>query len=476
MKSKAYPRRLGKWLVVGAGLGFTVASLAAETGNSCSFQPAYPLPQAQSQLQTQLEQLDTLAATPACLQNPAFFAWRGALLLAGKQPAAAIEALERALLLDPQLPGAQLDYVDALLGVGDTAAARALIQQLLLRPDLPEHLRPLLTRELAASQPDAWRNRWVLSTAVGADSNLNSAPSADSLTLTFPHGPITLALLDSARPASGASGLATLQWQGLKPVGTQLWLLQADLRARHTAQAATRYQQADLSATWLQAPQAAQQWLVRSGLTGMNFGGQTLQQSFRTHVLHQWQTTGTPALASESGLCQPSTGLELEWRRYPTTPDLNGRYTGLMGALHCSLPGHGKLTPALTPALFSHQLLSLQLRLGGDRADTSTRPGGDYRRAEIRTTWEARYGSSKVSADYGYSRQIDSSGYSPLLGDNLPRKTSRHSLRLEIARPLPWLAGAEGFISLEANQQNSNLAAFDNRQKAAYAGLRWSQP
>ncbi|SFC17362.1 Tetratricopeptide repeat-containing protein [Polaromonas sp. OV174] len=492
MTFKAYPRSLGKWLAAGTGLGMCLALTGwpaqAQTQTSsppaesapiqpaarrspspaaCPVQPTYPLPADPASLQARQDQLDAIA--PACLHSADFYAWRGALLLAQHQPEAAVEALERALLLEPNLPGAQLDYADALLGMGDTVSAKDLLEQLAARPDLPAHLRPLLARELAAASPDAWRTRWVLTTALGLDSNLNNAPAASELTLTFPQGPVTLSLLESSRPQGGTAALNTVQWQALKPQGGQLWLLQAELRARQTAEAATRYQQADVALNWLQAPEAPRQWLVRAGLTHVDFGGQVLLQSVRASVLRQWQA---PQPTFMSASCRPSVGMELEARRYPVSPELNGRYGGLVGAIHCSAD-YGP-----QGSLLSQQQLSVQLRLGGDQADNSLRPGGNYRRAEFRATWDGRTGLYKLSADYGYTHQADSAGYSPLLGGNLNRQAGRHSLRVEIARPLApqALSGVDGFVSVELNRQASNLAAFESRQNAVFAGLRWSLP
>jgi hypothetical protein len=450
---------------------------------ACAASPVYPLPAGTPALQDLLAQLN--GQTPLCLQNAPFYAWRGAVLLALRQPAAAAEALERALLLDPNLPGAQLDYADALLGVGDTASARGLLAQVAQRTDLPANLRPVLARELAAIDPNAWRTRWLFSTARGTDSNLNNAPAASELTLTFPQGPVTLSLLEASRPQRGNANLSTAQWLGIKPAGSQLWLLQSELRSRHTDSSATRYQQADVSASWLQAPDAPRQWIVRTGLTKVDFGGQALLQGARLSVLHQWQPVAAPAVASAAGqggdqpgqaasVCRPSAGLEAEARRYPVSPELNGRYTGLLAAVNCSLADAAGSSAPHSP-LLSHQQLGLQLRLGSDQPDNGTRPGGSNRRLEVRATWEARLGAYKASSDYNHTRQLDASGYSPLLADNLARRISRHSLRAELARPLPggWLGGAEGFVSFEVNRQTSNLAAFESRQQALYTGLRW---
>ncbi|MFO1246468.1 MAG: tetratricopeptide repeat protein [Ramlibacter sp.] len=432
---------------------------------ACSVKPAYPLPQGEADLQTLLAQLDTEA--PQCLLDAGFHGWRGAVLLSLRRPAAAIEALERSLLIDPNAPGVQLDYAQALLAVGDTTAARSLLQTLAARTDLPPPLRPLLERELRATDPAAWRTRWVLTTAFGHDSNLNNAPAASELTLTFPQGPVTLPLVDSFRPQRGTASLNVVQWQGLKPAGTQLWLLQAELRARHTTGAATRYQQADLSATWLEAPDAPRQWVGRVGATRIDFGGQRLLQSGRASATHQWQTAVAGWPTSQ---CRPGLGGEAEWRRYPATPELNGRYAGVVLSASC------QATEGAVGTALANQLASVQLRWGRDTPDAAARPGGAYNKLELRATWEGRQGPFKFNADYGYTRQTDATGYSPLLADNLARVVARHSLRFEAARPLSTrlLAGPDWFVSAEVSQQTSNLAAFASRQSALFTGLRWT--
>lgn len=442
--------------------------------NTCTAKPSYPLPQGAQSLQALLGQLDLVA--PLCLLDADFHAWRGAVLLSLRRPAAAIESLERALLIDPSLPGAQLDYAQAMLAVGDKVSARDLLRQLSLRADLPPHLQMLLQEELVASDPDGWRNRWVLTSALGRDSNLNNAPAASELTLTFPQGPVTLPLVDSFRPQSGTAWLNVVQWQGLKPFGAQLWLLQAELRARHAAQNTTRYRQADVSASWLQGPDAPRQWVARMGASRIDFGGQRLLESVRASALHQWQTA---SLLKTMPSCRPSLGAEAELRRYPVTPELNGRYTGIVASANCQAApsadggagagGNDRAAPR-------NQLVSLQMRWGRERPDSATRPGGTYDKLELRATWEGRHGPYKLNADYAYTRQSDSSGYSPLLSDNLARVTIRHSVRLEAARSLPasFLGGPDWFVSAESSRQSSNLAAFASRQTALYSGLRWS--
>lgn len=450
------------------------ASVSAQTGQpagvvpACALTPQYPLPQGAPELQRLLAQLDD--AAPHCLQEAGFHAWRGAVLLSLGRPAAAVESLERALLIDPSLPGVQLDYAQALYAVGDKLAARALLQQLSLRPNLPPQIQALLQQELVTTDPAAWRTRWVLSTALGYDNNLNNAPAASELTLTFAQGAVTLPLLDSFRPRAGGGWLNMAQWQGLKPNGSQLWLLQAELRARHTSQPDTRYQQADASASWLQAPEAPRQWIARVGASRIDFGGQHLFQGIRANAVHQWQTSWHP-LAASSGSCRPGLGAEIESRRYPASTELNGRYSGLVVSASCQGPVESSGVVAS-----SGPLLSFQLRWGREYPQSSNRPGGIYNKLELRTAWEGRLGAYRINADYAYVRQADSAGYSPLLADNLARVTGRHSARLEAAHPLPkgFAGDVDWFVSAEASRQSSNLAAFASRQKALYTGLRWT--
>jgi hypothetical protein len=440
----------------------------AEPVSACTVTPQYPLPQGTPELQSLLARLDH--AAPQCLLDAGFHAWRGAVLLSLGRPAAAVESLERALLVDPSLPGAQLDYAQALFAVGDKLAARELLQQLAQRPSLPPQIEALLQQELVATDPAAWRTRWVLTTSLGYDNNLNNAPAASELTLTFPQGAVTLPLLEGFRPQSGMSSLNMAQWQGLKPQGTQLWLLQAELRARHTSQAGARYQQADMSASWLQAPEAPRQWIARVGASRIDFGGQHLYQGVRANALHQWQAPWSP-LSGSHGACRPGLGAETELRRYPASTELNGRYGGLVLSASCQTAAQASGQMPL-PA----QLMSFQLRVGREYPQSATRPGGIYDKLELRAAWEGRVGNYRINADYAYARQADATGYSPLLSDNLARVTGRHSVRLEAAHPLPkGLVGeVDWFVSAEASRQTSNLAAFASRQNALYTGLRWT--
>lgn len=452
-----------------AGPSVAGSPVAGIPGAGCPLSPSYPLPPTPEALRSLLKDLDALAGV--CLNDAPFHAWRGAVLMALGEPVPAIEALERALLIDPQLAGAQLDYAQALAQTGDVASARGLLIQLAERSDLPAHLRPGLERALADSDPHRIRSRWLVTAALGHDNNLNNAPSVAELTLTFPQGAVTLPVAPASRPQAGMAGLAALQGQAVAQQGAALWLAQLEARARQTSDSATDYVQGDLSIAWLQAPEAPQQWIARAGVTGVKFGGDTLVQALRVSLMHQWRENLAALAPAESAPgpapdspCRLGLGPELERRTYPVARSLDGRYTGVLASALCG--------QANAP-------WGLQLRLGREDAHAADRPGGDYRRGELRAHWEAPAGPGRLSVEGGLTRQLDSRGFSPLLDNNRTRQITRTGLRLEYALTAPGtvfdsgVGSPELFVSFDWSRQASNLAAFESRQTALFTGLRW---
>ena len=439
----------------------------------------------QAQLQQSLDQLDSL--TELCLDNPRYHAKRGLVLQLLGQPAAAVESLERALLLDPDQPGTQLDYALALRDAGDAPSSQALLQQISQRSDLPPGLRPVLQSQLEAvrSRPSAsWDQHLKVSVAAGFDSNLNNATSDSQLTLTFPAGEVSLILADASRAQRGAAVMTSLQYQAIKPVNDHMWVLQAELRNRNTRQEDTAYQQLDLAAQWLQAPQAPSQWQARLGYGNLRFGGVDLLHSVRAAIVHQWQL----AWPRPGAICRPLAGLEADIRRYPATNQLNGNYSGLLLSVACDAAEGRAAAPATgTPGDFlfgnpyvSLPRFSLQLRSGRDRATTDQRPGGNNSVTDLRT---AAYGRVQLPGlpgldwvtEYSRLKQQDSVGYSPLLGNNANRQSTRQALRFELAHQLPasTLGGARWSVSAELSRQASNLAAFVSKGHSVYSSLRW---
>jgi hypothetical protein len=83
-----------------------------------------------------------------CQTDAEFLAQLGFLLNAQGRYTEALDHLERALMLNPGLKGAQIDYAVALAGIGDYASALTLVQDLLADPALPSGLVPVLQRQI----------------------------------------------------------------------------------------------------------------------------------------------------------------------------------------------------------------------------------------------------------------------------------------------------------------------------------------
>jgi hypothetical protein len=258
--------------------------------------------------------------------------------------------------------------------------------------------------------------------------------------------------------------LASAQWQGLKPQGDALWVVQAEVRARRAAERATGYEQADVSAAWLQAPAAPSQWVARLSTSHLRFGGTPLLRAYRASLQRQF----SPLRAGEApdqgaaprANCKPTFGVETEHRRYPSSETLTGLYTGVVaGALCTNLPNVGA------------SFFNLEARWGEDRPKDPTRAGGVYRRSEIRAQAERPvFAGGQASLQWSTTRQVDSEPYAALLG-NVPRTTLRHALQAEGAWPL---SGNLSLVSTaEAAWQRSNITAFISRQRSFYLGLRW---
>jgi hypothetical protein len=464
--------------------GQTDPPASSAQADSCPLQARYPLPTDPAALRALADRQSAVAGERPCLKSATFHAWRGATLLALGQAAEAVEPLERALLEDPDLPGAQLDLAQALALQGDSASARTMLAALRQRADLPGPIALAIDRQLLVLQPapegvplrqGQWQHRIQLSSLVGADSNLNNAPANSEITLTFPQGNVTLPLDASSLPQRGAAMQAAVQWQGLRPHGEALWLLQADLRARHTADSGTRYQQLDLAASWLQAPAAPRQWVARLATSRLQYGGSGVLQTSRALLQYQWDTLGhigdPAAMPADVAGCRPVAAAELEHRSYPFSRGLDGLYQGAAFGFLCRGNGRHLRANGTENGGASQSFYSLQARLGNDHPAQDARPGGSYRRAEIKAQWDGPLMSvGRLGVQWTTTRQVDDQPYAALLG-NLPRRTTRHVLGVEGSWPIAPRLSVVG--NAEASLQRSNLAAFVSRQRSVYLGLRW---
>ena len=443
----------------------------------CDALPQYPLPKTKGKLEQALATAND--AVENCLKHADFFAWRGALEFSLQRYTEATESLERALLLNPDLPGALLDFAQVLLIQGDVEGARSLLQLLSTRDDLPQYLQPILAQAQAqlitgseSLQTSATKLR--LSTAISYDTNLNNAPTANLVTLTFPQGPITLPLDKEYQAKAGAAWLNSVQWQYARALGSQVILLSADLRSRITNNSSqTGYFQTGLAGYWMENPEASAQWIAQGNWGQLHFGGTRLYASDGLSLQRQWKTQLGDKVRH---LCRLSAGAELEHRNYPSSHVLDGRYTGAIISATCV--ENSIQQDSLISKWLSQPQYGAVLRLGEERSRAVERPGGNSQRAELRLSLMVNMGRSKVSTDYSWARQLDQEGYSPLFNNGAKRNTMRQGLRVVASYPLKSSAwnGAELFVSAEMSLQKSNLTAFRTQQKTIMTGLTWELP
>ena len=416
--------------------------------------------------QASMAQLAAMAE--ACDDNAFFHAHRGAQLLAQGQTEAAAVSLEKALLINPDLPGAQLDYAQALALIGLKGSARAILNNVLQRPDIQPTLKAQLSPAQTAAMPaqagiigtPVWQWNGLLQTAYGHERNLNSATYTDSLTLYLSNGPVTLGLTDNAKPVAGDAFKTTAALQGsLKGAGGQELSVNVAVSSKtgaasvggnnRTAEGAIKYSLPML------AGNASGLWQLAAGGTQFWLGSQTAYADQGLQLKYAWDSLGAA--------CKWAPAIGRIDQSFPQSGSLNGVYT------------YGRMDWVCS----SGQNQETHVALGGgqDKAQDNTRPGGNRTRADLLVrheqlvsvpVWPAA--SGQLSAWLRYAHSQDKQAYSDLLGD-LKSNTHRTDLGLGYWVPVAkqWSVG----INLEATSQRSNNTLFNLKNSGVYVGMRW---
>lgn len=419
---------------------------------------------------------DWLAVLGACQNDANFLAGLGDLLNQHGRYQEASEHLERAVMLNSGLKGAQLSYVVALAGIGDTQAAEALLDSLLADPTMPANLRRALEKQRDLQSTPVLQTRWTLNARWGHDSNLLSAPNLTSLTLTAPDQtgqPLDLDSSYLALPGSYYRTDAQFELRRLEPNGAR-WDLTASARNRHSpVDALAGANQFDLAVEHSKPPVVP---VNGSGLASwghyISMAGSVLTARSGTRYA-SLSMAGGVALAWHQGwaaACRTRLGVDLQGRYYDNSRLLSGRYTGLTGSLSCE------------PSQGSQWLLGL--KAGRDMADNPDRPGGDQNQfsaraagflplsvlTSIQKTPMAWLGLGAITADIEANFYLDSTGFSPLLESGRTRSMERYSGRIEYQHPVT----RSGFIvlGLEATRQKSNISLFQVQSAGPYMTFR----
>jgi len=441
------PRKTFRLLALAAALA--TAALPAFAG--CTIPPGDPD-------EATLDRL--IAALPDCQRDARYLAGLGNILNQRGRYLEAGDHLERALMLAPDLKGAQLDYAIALAGLGEVDSARMLLDQVLDDPTLPPHLRPALERQRRAwASATDWHTRVTVGARFGYDSNLLGAPNLSSLTLTFPDASLVLPLDESALSRSGSYQRLDLQVESRRQtmaggqveaflgLRTRRSPVTSEADSHHVDAVAeySNYRRRNNGAGFFAGGSAA---LVRGG-SGIRYNA--LSVSAGAGTAH-W-------LAG----CDARLGLELQERRYLNNELLSGRYGGLAASITCEGPAIQWLVSA---------------KAGRDAARRAERPGGGQAQYALRGAVVAQspgprwLAGGRLWLDVEVAESRDSSGYSPLLESGRSRVVRRNTARAEYQHPFgdrfQWAVGAERAV------QRSNLALFASRSWAPYVSVRAS--
>lgn len=383
---------------------------------------------------------------PACLQSPEYFALIGAAYMkAGNMPPA-LEALERALLLDPDNGAAQVDYAEALYLAGQLFPALELNTALLQRPDLPDNLQSVLQQRQQLWQGQTRSGGFQVELDAGYDNNLNGAPTRTEFTLTLSGEQVVLTLDPGYRPVSGP-------YLNVRLAGFQQWVapershdLVYGLRSRSSAHRESELLQFDWRYA-LTLPRRNHQWDLMAGTSHLLYGGSPLYSVSETRFRYRARGQG----------CQPQYEIAAQHQLYHGQSVMTGLEAGATAGLECRLGQSERMLVALGAGPL------------GNYAIDESRPGADRYGWRLRLQWQLPVGLGVLNSQFSYAKLEDREGYSDLLAGGVARNVHSRFFRLQYSRSLhPDLALQ---FNLTHQDQGSNIAPFANQGIAAEVGL-----
>lgn len=395
-----------------------------------------------------------------CKQHAAFLALLGGTWLEEGDPAQALLWLERALLLEPDLLGAQVDHALALQALGEDTARQQLLRQWATRTDIPPLAFERLSRGIGAVDVVALnatpQKRWVsngeLTLMVGHESNLDQSPKLEEFVITPPGGDVSIPV--DQRPRSGAAALGEASWQlayGLRPGVVVQAGVQGSGR-QSPDEPGTNWRALRLASglsyrldNWRVLLQGSQAW-----------SRGPLSNPYRLGRL-------SFALEHDGPDCGHRLGAEAE-RRFEGNASLTpGRVAGVHWVGQCSL------------GAARGWKLAVAVRHAVDKPVQDNRPGGEQRQWGLGLRLFGQL-TPEWTLDLGLRAQDsrDAKGYSPLLNNDARRRMQSGQLSVELARRLPWAAwgGTEWLVQAFVGGVDSNLAIFSYRSNGLMTGLR----
>jgi tetratricopeptide (TPR) repeat protein len=384
---------------------------------------------------------------PLCLTNAEYFALYGAALLNRGQVAESLEALERAILLDPDNGAAQIDYAQALYLGQQLFPALEINTRLLNRSDLPVNVRGMLEERQQLWQAQTVSSALQAELSLGYDNNLNGAPLSNELTLTLSGESITLPLAPSFQPQEGLYSNTRLigSIQKLSPQALHEGYFV--LRSRNSEFSGTDLLQFD----WRYAQTRSfrkYQWSVEAGTSHLSYGGSPLFSIY--------EASGQVRRAGSG--CKPQAGIVIQVQQYHGQNVVSGEESNLSAGMECRMPE-------------TSQVFGFSAGLLNNHATDSQRPGGDRSGWRLSLYWQAALLDGLLNTQLNFINMDDDKGYSPLLAGRAKRNLDNRVFRTRYTRKLT--DRLTGLISFSYQKQDSNIKTFANDGAAGEIGLNF---
>ena len=390
--------------------------------------------------------------------NPDFDYMLGVVALRENANTIALHALERVVLQSPERAGAWIDLAIAHARLGETETAATLLEYVENTFEVPPALRQAIDRArqqlLTARITSGWHGEITL--GKGWDSNANSGLGIDRLTLTLDGTPAEFLVAPEFQVHSDTflqlGGRVRRSWDTALANAPGRLMITANARVKnYHSEKNFNIGDTGLLAVY-QQPLLGGDAELSTGAQQIRLGGQTLLKI--RHIQLAWGQRLNDFKPGTS--CRAQAGPEYEVRSYSDRHYLDGNITWVGGQLICSFGGNDT---------------ALSFKAGTDRPQ-DTRPGGMARRAELtlvhRTTLWNRFATDlSLSA----ARSIDADGYSPVLEGNSRRRVDRYYANATVFWPV--VRDMDGFASLEATRQMSNIAIFEQSGRVFMLGGRY---
>lgn len=422
-----------------AGLAFSNPLLAQQ---ACPNLQAY-YPAGDDEWPRVVEQLIVLQ--PRCLENAEYYLLLGTAELNSGYVEAAVEALERALLLEPENSDAAVVYAQALYVDGQLFPALQLNEQILLRSDLPEELAAALRQRQEVWSGQTRRHMVTADVALGYDDNLNGAPARSDFTLTLSGEILQLTLDEQFRPIKGPYANLRLGGHYQKLGAYRTHEVIYGIRNRQSDPSDAELLQADVR-YGLGIPLRHYRWDIAASSTHLLYGGSPLFTVTDARVrLHRLNDR-----------CQPLVEVAAQHQFYHQQESMAGFEFGFTGGVECQLDAHD-----IRLGIEAGPVLNEAIKKG--------RPGADREGWVVRASWQQAFAGGALRAQFNLTNLRDKAGYSPLLEDGARREILGRQFRVQYLRPLRQNLTLQ--LNLSHQRQGSNLAPFENRGTAADIGF-----